>query len=95
MKALSLNLTDAQALQLKQAALALRCSKSALIRQALDGVDFLAIGRRRLEELEAVTPSSRNSSKPPARRRTLLNAERTSNARLRNLTLKEFQRAAK
>jgi hypothetical protein len=85
MKALSLNLTDAQALQLEQAALALRCSQSALIRQALDGVDFLTIGRRRLNELEAISPSSSNSSKPAARRRTLANSERATE-RSRTLT---------
>jgi predicted transcriptional regulator len=71
MKAITLNLLDSQARQLERAAHALGASQSALAREAFADIDFLAIGRRRLKELEAVTPSSRNSSNPPARRRTL------------------------
>jgi hypothetical protein len=84
MKAVTLNLTDTQFAQLEQAAHALGASKSALAREVFSAADILAIGRRRLRELEALAPAKPTSR--PARRRTLLNSEGTDRSRTRPLT---------
>jgi hypothetical protein len=83
-KALSINFTNTQAQKLEETAITLGVSKSALVREALNGIDFLAVGRCRLNELEA---SSAHSKSKPARRRILSNSERALNgSRTRNLT---------
>ena len=65
MKAITINLHDAQAAKLDQAARALGMSQAALARDLLGDIDIAEAGRRRLRQFEALAAQEIEKANAP------------------------------